>query len=84
MSFVCSLKKHSIIVKEGQRVKRGQILGQCGNSGNSLEPHLHFHIQNVEDLNIATGAKCYFDSIVVNGVFRAHYSQLKMNVSKIT
>ncbi|MBA2562626.1 MAG: M23 family metallopeptidase, partial [Chitinophagaceae bacterium] len=51
-------KLHTIVVNEGQIVKRGQILEQCGNSGNSLEPHLHFHIQNVKDNNVATGAKC--------------------------
>jgi len=27
-------------------VKRGQVLGLLGNSGNSSEPHLHFHICN--------------------------------------
>ncbi|MBA4141130.1 MAG: peptidoglycan DD-metalloendopeptidase family protein [Segetibacter sp.] len=70
-------KKHSIVVKEGQKVKQGQLLGQCGNSGNSLQPHLHFHIQNVEDLNIATGAKCYFDTILVNGVLKTDYSPIK-------
>lgn len=54
-------KQHSIMVKDGQFVKQGQPLGLCGNSGNSLEPHLHFHIQNMEDLNTATGVKCYFE-----------------------
>ena len=27
-------------------VKQGQVLGLCGNSGNSDAPHLHFHIMN--------------------------------------
>jgi murein DD-endopeptidase MepM/ murein hydrolase activator NlpD len=31
-------------VKEGDRVKRGQVLGLLGNSGNSTAPHLHFHV----------------------------------------
>jgi murein DD-endopeptidase MepM/ murein hydrolase activator NlpD len=31
-------------VKVGDRVKRGQVLGLVGNSGNSTGPHLHFHI----------------------------------------
>jgi murein DD-endopeptidase len=31
-------------VKVGDRVRRGQVLGLVGNSGNSTEPHLHFHI----------------------------------------
>lgn len=28
----------------GDRVRRGQVLGLVGNSGNSTEPHLHFPI----------------------------------------
>ena len=36
----------SIRVKEGDRVKRGDVLGLVGNSGNSTAPHLHFHVMN--------------------------------------
>ncbi len=43
----------------------------------TLEPHLHFHIQNVEDINVATGAKCYFDSSLVNGILKTNYSLIK-------
>ena len=70
------LKQHSIVVKEGQTVKQSQLLGQCGNSGKSNGPHLHFHIQNDEDINIATGAKCYFEKIVVNGQNKFDYSPI--------
>ena len=75
--FFAHFKQHSIQVKEGDRVKQGQLLGLCGNSGNSSEPHLHFHVQNAEDMNIATGVKCYFDEIVVNGVIRRDYSPVR-------
>lgn len=37
---------NSIIVKEGDSVKRGQVLGLVGNSGNTSEPHLHFHVMS--------------------------------------
>ncbi len=70
-------KQQSIVVKQGQIVKRGQLLGLCGNSGNSSEPHLHFHIQNVEDMNIATGAKCFFEKLLVNDAEKADYSPVK-------
>lgn len=36
----------SIKVHTGDTVKRGQTIALVGNSGNSLEPHLHFHVMN--------------------------------------
>lgn len=75
--FFAHFKQHSIRVKQGQKVLQGAVLGLCGNSGNSSEPHLHFHIQNVEDINIATGAKAYFKDILVNGVLKKEYSPVK-------
>jgi hypothetical protein len=75
--FFAHFKQHSIVVKQGQKVMQGQLLGLCGNSGNSSEPHLHFHIQNVEDMNIATGVKCYFEKIMVNGIIKNDYSPIK-------
>jgi murein DD-endopeptidase MepM/ murein hydrolase activator NlpD len=75
-------KNHSVKVKEGQKVKQGQLLGLCGNSGNSSEPHLHFHIQNVENMNMATGIKCYFDKLVVNGELKTDYSPIQKDKIK--
>ena len=34
----------SVRVRAEQRVHRGQVLGLVGNTGNSTEPHLHFHV----------------------------------------
>jgi murein DD-endopeptidase MepM/ murein hydrolase activator NlpD len=77
--FLAHFKNHSIKVKEGQKIMQGQLLGQCGNSGNSSEPHLHFHIQNVENMILATGVKCYFDNIFVDGIPKKDYSPIKEN-----
>ncbi|MDR1962362.1 MAG: peptidoglycan DD-metalloendopeptidase family protein [Planctomycetaceae bacterium] len=65
--FFAHFKQHSIQVKQEQKVKQDDLLGYCGNSGNSSEAHLHFHIQDVENMNEAIGVKCYFDTIIVNG-----------------
>jgi hypothetical protein len=70
-------KTESIIVKEGQEIKQGEVLGLCGNSGNSSEPHLHLSLQNVLDMEIATGAQIYFDEILVNGEVKEDYLPLK-------
>ena len=75
--FFAHFKQNSIVVKQGQKVKQGELLGLCGNSGNSSEVHLHFHIQNVEEMNKATGAKSYFSEIFVNGELKKGYSPIK-------
>lgn len=45
-AFYAHLQPDQIRVKVGDRVTRGQVLALLGNSGNSTEPHLHFHISN--------------------------------------
>lgn len=76
----CHFKHQSIKVKEDQKVEQGQLLGLCGNTGHSSEPHIHFHIQNVEDINQATGVKCYFRKIIVNGQSKNDYSPIKNDI----
>lgn len=44
-SKVSHLKQHSVKVKPGDYVKQGDMLGLCGSSGRSPEPHLHFQMQ---------------------------------------
>lgn len=75
--FFAHFKQNSIVVKQGQQVKQGQLLGLTGNSGNSSEPHLHFHIQNVENIVNATGAKSFFAEIIVNGELKKDYSPVQ-------
>jgi peptidase M23-like protein len=43
-AFYAHLRPGSLRVRTGDRVRRGQVLGLVGNSGNSTEPHLHFHL----------------------------------------
>lgn len=63
-SKVSHLKKNSIKVKPGDYVKQGDIIGFCGNSGRSPEPHLHFQIQTTPYIGSKTLAYpfAYFTS----------------------
>ena len=59
------LQALSIHVTEGQLVKSGEIIGTCGNSGRSPEPHLHFQIQE-SDLIDGTTLPYPFQAVVIN------------------
>lgn len=48
------LKKGSIKVEEGEKVRFGQVIAQCGNSGRSPYPHLHFQVQEFPYIGSAT------------------------------
>ena len=45
-SVIAHLQYASLKVKVGDVVKQGDLIAACGNSGNSSEPHLHYHLQN--------------------------------------
>jgi murein DD-endopeptidase MepM/ murein hydrolase activator NlpD len=45
-AFYAHIQPGTLRVKTGNRVTRGQVLGLVGNSGNSTEPHLHFHVSD--------------------------------------
>ena len=48
-SMLAHLKQGSIVVKVGEAVQQGEVIGLCGNSGNSSEAHLHFQVMNSLD-----------------------------------
>jgi len=66
-SFSAHLIPGSIVVREGEAVRRGQPIGRCGSSGHSSEPHLHFHVQDHPDFFLGMGLPVRFDGVLVNG-----------------
>jgi murein DD-endopeptidase MepM/ murein hydrolase activator NlpD len=43
------LKNGSVLVRAGDVVRAGDLLGRIGNSGASLQPHLHFQVMHSAD-----------------------------------
>jgi murein DD-endopeptidase MepM/ murein hydrolase activator NlpD len=66
-AFYAHLQPGSIRVRVGDRVKRGEVLGLVGNSGNSTEPHLHFHISDASSPLGAEGIPYEMESFEVVG-----------------
>ncbi len=73
-SILGHLRQYSVKVSPGDKVDSGQSIGQCGNSGYSTDPHLHFHVQNSDTfakmdenydrIDIAKGQKVIFGQVV--------------------
>lgn len=63
--LLAHLRPGSICVKVGDTVKRGQCIAYCGNSGNTSEPHLHFHLQDGMSFYTSAGLPIEFVGITV-------------------
>jgi murein DD-endopeptidase MepM/ murein hydrolase activator NlpD len=68
------MKLGSLRMRVGEQVRRGQVIGQVGDSGNSGEPRLHLQVQNkptfdVEDRDIRT-YPILFDGATVSDLRR--------------
>ena len=68
-SMFAHLKYKSVVVKTGDHVEYGDVLGLCGNSGNSSEPHLHYHLQNTKEWHKGEGLPAQFNEYISNGEF---------------
>jgi hypothetical protein len=61
------LIKGSLRVKTGDAVKKGQLIGLLGSSGNSDGPHLHFHIFKGRNPMAGDGVPYLIDSFELAG-----------------
>jgi hypothetical protein len=61
------MQSESIHVRRGDKVTRGQIIGLVGNSGNSVAPHLHFHVIDSELSLASNGLPYQIDAFNVTG-----------------
>jgi murein DD-endopeptidase MepM/ murein hydrolase activator NlpD len=57
---IAHLRAGSFRVAVGDDVTTGQPLAECGNSGNSTEPHVHLQVMDSVDLPVARGLPMTF------------------------
>lgn len=62
---VAHLRQGSLTVKVGDRVSAGSVIGECGNSGNTSEPHVHAQLMDRVSFWTAQGVPMSFAGIML-------------------
>lgn len=61
----------SVTVKAGAKVRRGDVLGKVGNTGNTQAPHLHLHVMDGPSPLQSNGLPYVFDSFKLTAIDKA-------------
>jgi murein DD-endopeptidase MepM/ murein hydrolase activator NlpD/urea transporter len=71
-------RRRGFKVREGDRVRQGQLLGYLGNSGRSPVPHLHLQMQTQPDIGATTipFRLCGYRTPAENGQWTYHFRNL--------
>jgi Peptidase family M23 len=69
-AVLAHLKHGTLRVGPGGRVTAGEQVAECGNTGNSTEPHVHFHLMDHPNVLFAAGLPMRFDRFEVAGATR--------------
>lgn len=59
--LVAHLQRGSVSVEAGAEVEAGQVIGRCGNSGNSTQPHVHVQATDSTNWSTARGLPIVFE-----------------------
>lgn len=75
--LLAHLKQGSVAVSAGDEVQQGDLLGLCGNSGNSSEAHVHMHVQDGVDLTKSEGLMMLFEELLVDDTVLKDHAPIK-------
>jgi hypothetical protein len=64
-SLYAHLQPGNVRVHVGDRMKAGDVIGKLGSSGNSTEPHLHFHVCDKPDPLMCAGIPVNFSNVTI-------------------
>ena len=70
------LQPGSVLVAAGTQIKRGDIIGKVGNTGNSQAPHLHLHVMDGPSPLLSNGIPYVFESFTITAIDHAGTADL--------
>lgn len=76
-SLLCHFKHNSIKLKVGDKVRHDDVIGLCGNTGNTQQPHIHFNLQDGPLMHKANALPTQFRKILVNGKEELNYEPFR-------
>jgi len=85
-AFYAHMQPGSLRVKLGEKVRRGQVLGLVGNSGNSTAPHLHFHVTDTNSPLESEGLPYVlesFEQLAAPGMWERRQSELPLQNARV-
>jgi len=71
--MIAHFQAKSVLAKVGDRVRRGQVLGRLGSSGDTVTPHVHYQLQSGPDHEWSDGLPCEFSNIGPTILVRGTY-----------
>jgi murein DD-endopeptidase MepM/ murein hydrolase activator NlpD len=66
-SLLTNLKQNSVKLKHGDAVKQGDPVGECGNSGGSAVPKVHYQLQNSARFPMVESLPAQFVDYIADG-----------------
>jgi len=82
-SVSAHLMPNSITVNVGDKVKQGEVIAKCGNSGNSSEPHLHFQLQSKKSFFFSVGLPIGFSGIDTQNKINYNLADTRPNANNL-
>ena len=76
-SVMMHMQKGSVRVIKGQTIKRGDVVGLIGSSGDSFGPHLHFQVQTGPELFKHPSVPVVFENLKGTSLSRGVYFRPK-------
>jgi hypothetical protein len=66
-SMLSHLKQNSVQFRKGDKVKQGDVVGECGNSGPTPAPHVHYQLQNSAGIPLPDSLPAQFVDYMADG-----------------